>query len=468
MWSLLLLVILLSVPAHCEPWDEANDPAQFSSSYNYKFAQVKPSGKTTVTPWSDTYWPSFQGGIANRWQDEANGQPGFNYKLYTLAELRANAVDINILSPAEKFDLYLGRYDYPLVQSEWQRVSPQDPQWEGLCHGWVPAAEDYQQPDAFTTTNEDGLKIPFGSSDIKALLTYFLAQYAVQRDVKFAAQRCNTDIRKETAKENAPECRDINPGAFLVILANEVAANRAFAIDIDRSIEVWNQPVFAYTLSASGRRQPSNGSAPGTASEVRASLSVSYVKEVVPQVHKYSPYVLQLDYDIWLELDQDGNILGGTWNEWDRPDFAWQEPAPAFYGDFAKLKELYQQSIKPSTSGLLNRLVSKEPSWISQAIKAPVGGATVTEGTLKRNGTVIYFVSGPTTVHVKSDRATGFRVRVFDAKKSSTGVVSSAFTAPVGRTARNVDVKVGNTGAYVVVDAPRSFGSVSGAVRIEW
>ncbi len=43
--------------------------------------------------------------------------------------------DLKILSPAEKYDIYVGRYDYPTVQSEWKRTNPEDAHWEGLCHG---------------------------------------------------------------------------------------------------------------------------------------------------------------------------------------------------------------------------------------------------------------------------------------------------------------------------------------------
>ena len=33
------------------------------------------------------------------------------------------------LSPAEKFDIYNKRYDYPTVKTEFYRTSPQNPTW---------------------------------------------------------------------------------------------------------------------------------------------------------------------------------------------------------------------------------------------------------------------------------------------------------------------------------------------------
>ncbi len=41
----------------------------------------------------------------------------------------------------------------------------------------APASMYYEQPDPFVITNKDGIQIPFGSSDIKALLIYFVAEY---------------------------------------------------------------------------------------------------------------------------------------------------------------------------------------------------------------------------------------------------------------------------------------------------
>jgi hypothetical protein len=58
----------------------------------------------------------------------------------------------------------------------------------GLCHGWAPASITYAEPKPITVTNADGITIPFGSSDIKAQLTYFAAEYA-QGVTKFVADR---------------------------------------------------------------------------------------------------------------------------------------------------------------------------------------------------------------------------------------------------------------------------------------
>lgn len=37
------------------------------------------------------------------------------------------------------------------------------------------AALEYAQPNPVVLTNADGIQIPFGASDVKALLTYYVA-----------------------------------------------------------------------------------------------------------------------------------------------------------------------------------------------------------------------------------------------------------------------------------------------------
>lgn len=345
-----LLFLCFVIGAFGAAWNTRNDPSSFGSNYNYIMSQLPKSVSTATTPWSDTYWPSFQGGIANRWQDSANGYPGFNYHLNTKAELQSGSVNINVLSPAEKYDIFLGRYDYPLVNSEWNRVSPNDANWEGLCHGWAPAAIDYKQPNATAVVNPDGIQIQFGSSDVKALLTYFLAQYA-QGDTRFVADRCNTDIKADPSKANLAECWDINPGTFHVIMANEIGLkNIAFVADVDRSIEVWNQPVFGYQFSYGSTRSPSNGSAPGTNTEQLVQFTMSWTKETAPSVSAHQARVYTSSYAYWLELDSTGRILGGSYDnsDWDRCDFLWGEKAPSFSGYFNSLGEIYKRSIQPS------------------------------------------------------------------------------------------------------------------------
>jgi hypothetical protein len=330
-------------------WNQYNDPSTWNPSFQYKLDKLPTSGQSRRTPWSDTYWASYQGGIANRWQDEQNRYPGFDYKLYTLEELKNGSVDLNILSPAEKFDVFNSRYDYPLANSEWLRCNINDARWEGICHGWAPAAINYEEPKNVTMKNKDGLKIPFGSSDVKALLSYFLAQFASGHEkTQFIAERCNTDIQNSPRMADSTECWDINPGTFHVMLTNMIGlAGTAFVCDIDRSYEVWNQPMAKYEYTLGNTRAPTNTSAPGTVKEQSVNLTMYYVKETYPSPTAHEPLVLNKEYNYLLDLDANGNILGGSYdkNQWEHVDFMWAEEAPAFFGYFKQLDTIYKASI---------------------------------------------------------------------------------------------------------------------------
>jgi len=360
-------------------WDQQNDPSTWSSSFQYKLDKLPTSGQSRKTPWSDTYWASYQGGIANRWQDEQNRYPGFGYKVYTLDELKNGSVDLNILSPAEKFDIFNSRYDYPLVHSEWQRCNANDARWEGICHGWAPAAIHYEEPKNVTLKNKDGLQIPFGSSDVKALLSYFLAQFASgQEKTQFIAERCNTDLQATPLNADSQECWDMNPGTFHVMLTNMIGlAGTAFVCDIERSYEVWNQPMTKYEYKLGSTTEPTSDSAPGTVKGQSVSFTLYYVKESYPSPTAHEPIVLKKEYNYLLDLDANGTILGGSYdkNQWERVDFMWSEEAPAFFGYFKQLDAIYSASIG---GGARRRFFSTRP----RVSLADYHATTVTTGSI--------------------------------------------------------------------------------------
>jgi hypothetical protein len=345
----LLAIAALAVVVRAEAWDAQNNPLVFQENYVYQWTQLPMNHTLSTLPWSDTYWPSMNSGIAHRWQLGASAQD-WKYSLYNKTMLLGmSSQAINQLSPAEKYDIFIGRYDYPLVRSEWQRTSPQDASWEGLCHGWAPAAYHYQQPDRVVLRNRDGISIPFASSDVKALLTYYLAEYDSNAQSYFAARRCNDDLEQSPEKGDQPECRDLNAGAFHVFVGNQLGLmDRAFVYDRDRSIQVWNQPTAAYASVLTGQRAPSTGAAPGTVKELRVSTQMSYVKETVQDVRAHDSLVYSDNYDYWVELDASSNVIGGSWNSWMRPDFNWQINPTDFSGYFDLLESVYMASINAS------------------------------------------------------------------------------------------------------------------------
>eukprot|EP00128_Syssomonas_multiformis_P017358 Colp12_sorted_trinity150504_noHs@23485 len=353
-------------------WNEDNDPAPFlGKKIERRFSELPLASMLDDLPWSCTYWPSYEGGIAYRWHHrEVNStEDGFSYSVYDRdVYVRMNRTELERLSPAEKFDLLRGAYDMPTVKSERKRVSPDDASWEGICHGWAPAAFLYKEPRAVDMVNPDNLVVPFGSGDVKALLSYYLAvaidEIAEERHITalntvFVGDRCNRDFESDPAAENATECLDTNAGAFHLVLTNMIAKHRmGFVADVTRDAEVWNQPVAGYkTFVLAERNYASPDAAHGTKKEIDVETLMYWGKELSASWLPTGCFLRTKNYLYTLELDSKGRIIGGRWSDnpieditEDRPDFLWYESAPKFYQPFDALEKLYNKATSASTA----------------------------------------------------------------------------------------------------------------------
>jgi hypothetical protein len=328
-----------------EAWNGLNDPLNLRDQYEVHFAALPLTADLTKKPWSDSYWPSYQGGLANRWHDPEGADP-FTYTLHSEEEVRAMGQDaLALLSPAEKYDIIRGDYEFPFVAYERDRTHADDPSWYGLCHGWAPASLNFREPNPVVVEGQGGVQVPFGSSDVKALLLY--AQQDGE-DTRFAGERCNEDDSEE------PECRDINAGSFHVILANQIALlNQGFVAEVNRTTEVWNQPVFGFTsqlLGESTEVYPS--AAPGTVRIASVRTEMRYIVEMGARwdAMPYETFPEQgsgRTYDYTLELNAQDEIIGGEWADSDHPDFVWTQQAPEFTGYFKDVARIYEASIRP-------------------------------------------------------------------------------------------------------------------------
>lgn len=329
-----------------EQWNVVNDPAQLPGAFERHLDKLPTSGSVDKKPWSDTYWPSFQGGIANRWHGD---RTGFDYKSPTLdAAKKMSLADLSELSPAEKYDIFIGRFDYALVKFEQARTSPDRPQWEGLCHGWSNAAFNFAEPHAVLAEGANGIKVPFGASDVKALLTLFQGNLGAANAYMLGA-RCNIDIQQNPNAQTRPECRDVNAGAFHIILTNYLGLmHKGFVADVTRDEQVWNQPVFAFSTKKLRDQAPTAGAAPGTVKEVVMQTSMAYALEVGANWYDWSASKSDV-YTYRLELNKDGEIIGGDWEEYARPDFLWFKEAPVFDGYMAQLRGIYEQATANTT-----------------------------------------------------------------------------------------------------------------------
>ena len=360
---LLSLATLMPLAAHAELFGTGNSPSFFNKISGtpvittFSMLPLKGEQIDNRYGWSETYWPSNIGGIAYRWSSP-NPEP-FKYKMKTLAELKTmNEDQLSQLSPAELYDIAMGDYNYTLTKQTLGNFTPHDLWWEGICHGWSQAATNYPEPAKVIIANPDGVRVPFGSSDVKGLLAMHEA-FNYGGASAFAGQRCkiqgkvpgegddrdsNTNPPSE-ADANTPECRDVNAGTFHSVLTNMLGIHgRGFVADIDRYNDVWNQPIISYTSEVAGEEAVSDEDrALGVARKIRMKTVMNYGEELQiwtaekaakhPEWRHYvskNPVtgtdlqqIRHKDYEYILELNAAGNIIGGTWVTETRVDFMW-------------------------------------------------------------------------------------------------------------------------------------------------
>jgi hypothetical protein len=356
-----LSLVLFSTVVCAERFDPDNSPANFNKIVGtqmiMKFSSLPMSGRLNDDRlgWSETYWPSNKGGIAYRWS-HPNPEP-FKYHLNTKAELlRMNQSEIGLLSPAELYDIAQADYNYTLTRKVLSQFTAKDLWWEGICHGWSLAAANYPEPAPVVIQNKDGIKIPFGSSDVKGLLAMHDA-YNYQGTYAQIGKRCNASGKvagegdERDANPNPPlpeladsaDCKDINAGGFHVALANMIGIHsRSFIADVDRFNDIWNQPVTAYSSVFEGEEPvTAEEHATGIDKKIKVATKFTYGEELkfyTPEleVQGAKNFVSKLpvtgtvhqefrskNYEYVLELDANGNVIGGEWISETRPDFMW-------------------------------------------------------------------------------------------------------------------------------------------------
>jgi hypothetical protein len=356
--SFLALVSLTLVVAACgapqtsavkEAWNQINDPLRLSGDYERTLADLPTTGTLDVEPWSDTYWPSHKGGIAARWNSETSVD-NFAYQTPSKNKVKNMSLAKRAqLSPAEKFDIFVGNYNYPTIARERARTSPDDQTWEGICHGWAPAAINFAEPKSVVVKGKFNIQVPFGAADVKALLSYLQGQvsYAPSR---MLGARCNIDLSEQPDLSDRSECRDTNAGAFHVALANQIGVMKeGFVADVTRDLQVWNQPIHGFDSEILSEQAPSAGAAEGTVKEVIVRTKMHYIVEIDAVwdavVGTEDNWAQTAVYDYRLELNEAGQIIGGEWLSEARPDFLWTQETPNFTGYFKKLKQVYDAAL---------------------------------------------------------------------------------------------------------------------------
>jgi hypothetical protein len=325
-------------------WKPAFSPYLFSNYLVAHLENLPLSGSVEQEPYPGYYWPLNEASLSQRWREYfvfGNNQNSFSFSFGKIDQL-------NNLSPAEKYDLYRGQTRFPLSHHERRRSFPTAQHWEGLCHGQGPAALNFREPKSVQTKLADGREITFFSSDIKGLLAYAQA-YHPGGPIEVLGSPCTQDFSSYEDLKKHPECSDINPAAFHLILAYEIGVKKqGFVADLNNGPEIWNYPLKSYEIELKDSRVPSSDAARGTEKEVHVHLVLHAAEFLDPKDTPYLPNYqgsFPFETDYWLEIDQAGRILGGSWFP-DAPeiDSLWRQPPPVFQGELEPLGELYRLS----------------------------------------------------------------------------------------------------------------------------
>ncbi len=321
------------------------------------------SAKLPKQPWSDYYWALFAGQTAFRYNDanypnSEDWKKNFDY----MNNPRLN-MNVELLSPAEKYDLLVGDERKGLTKAalaegeQYYRSNGSVERWMGICHGWAPAAYMLDRPaNAIKVMAADGKTvIPFYPSDIKALGTLLWAQHAP--DTKFIGGRCNvkepkTDVNGRVIDQS---CFDNNPGAWHMAVVNQIGiSKRSMVLDATFDYEVWNQPIVSYSytyfnpqtltpakdlksaavkISDFSKDKFKKYRSANAAYVVGVEMVMAYTVETLPNTNTKdsarNDAVKEAAYEYDLELDAQGNIIGGEWYTNLHPDFLWTPDANA-------------------------------------------------------------------------------------------------------------------------------------------
>lgn len=238
----------------------------------------------------------------------------------------------------------LAKYDEAFNQGRnqaaaWERANHTNgPTWAGHCNGFAATALRHPKEPAKPVVRRG---VTFDPKDIKALL----AEVHMSADYEFlGGNRCEKNdnvVRPDSRRDPAvmDECEDINPGTLHAAVANWIGRKRhTLVMDRSRGEEVWNYPLYKYQVTTLNRnvseaqaRQYVSGSNtdyifnPAATKFAYVEMTLTYADASKTEIlGRLNPIDLKLQYV--LELDADGEILGGEWvgrSLQNHPDFLW-------------------------------------------------------------------------------------------------------------------------------------------------
>ncbi len=321
-----------------------NDPQRILKGYNSTFFKLPLNGEISnkQLSWPGSHWPNYVGGITHRWSKLDPNPFYYEYKTFDYL-LTADQSEIDELSPAEKFDILLGDYNFNISRRIEAKYSPKENTWHGICHGISGAQLNHDEPKLTTVKNDDGIEITFYSSDLKGLLGYYYANVA-KNYASQVGKRC-TGKRQRRGK-----CKGVNAGSFHILISNFLGVKgKPILMDIDHLREVWNYSAVSYDSYIVDEHKPSRNSSRGTVKRIRVQTELvvesSIQQKTEAVIGTENAEYLYNNYDYYLDIDKDGKIIGGEWISDIKPDFLFTRKKAEFTGKWEKIFDVYTNGL---------------------------------------------------------------------------------------------------------------------------
>jgi subtilisin-like proprotein convertase family protein len=375
------------VDGKTDAWNQTNNPERFRLNlvYSYDELKVHNEGWAEQIPWPSDYWSYYEDSTNVRFHGSNVLSPvekydrafndwtpstGFDEFLSSVDYLPMDVhVDCSSTNDGTMEDTHDAYYDELGPAATWQHRNKGNYRarngmdddgdgtidecggddydgietWWGLCHAWVPAAILEPEPLRDVTVNG----VTFTVSDIKALL---ITMYDRNSSLMIGG-RCNEkeiERDEETGEVVLDQCGDTNAGTWHVVAVNMLGImKRAFAEDRTATYQVWNQPVRGYVIHEqrdvnetealellgrpAGSTYVDQFDSPEAVRWVYVDMTSHYVTESSnttegPLTPNIDNWTRQDHYEYILEINADGDIVGGEWLPAyyaAHPDFLW-------------------------------------------------------------------------------------------------------------------------------------------------
>jgi len=333
-----LIFFVCASNAIADHWGSQDNPTNFGAGMEFFFSRLPRQGEAANVPWTASYWPTYE---SSRNMRSAN----LNFITLPLKKYEKAFGETGrlIAENPDLVDSILGKWLCGRIgpgdiisgqdndgDSQTDGLGDHDgvDSWWGLCNAWTAASVLYDEPVKPVKYE----KTVFRKRDIKTLLI-LSARYSPVKTIGGGGWYLDNDGNLANKKTNA--------GAFFVVVTNMLGLRKkSFAQENMSAFQMFNRPVRGYRILK--KRQ---------LTEYEALDLLGY-----PEKRSYSPRLGQPNIEQWhyikmrvyyvsshsrakrgknlkrntyeliIEVDEDGFIIGGEWVGKSRhmyPDFLW-------------------------------------------------------------------------------------------------------------------------------------------------